>query len=88
MPSGSKKPAAAPAGPPPTSAELSDRHRAMAEELLARAAKADHRDAETRLAAMATAHATLATSYLVLDMYVKGKGSLSVLEAIPAGKTV
>jgi len=86
MPSGSKKSATAP-GPPPTSAELSDRHRAMAEELLARAAKAGHLDTETKLA-MATAHATLATSYLVLDMYVTGNGSLSVLEAIPAGKTV
>lgn len=38
-------------------------HQRAAEDLLARAGKAGRLEAETRLATMATAHATLAVSY-------------------------
>lgn len=48
---------------PLTDAQQVAKHRAAAEELLHRAGKAGRLEAETRWAAMATAHATLALSY-------------------------
>lgn len=48
---------------PLTTAELISVHQKAAEALLARAGKAGRLEAETRLATMATAHATLAVSY-------------------------
>jgi hypothetical protein len=48
---------------PPTVPELIALHQEMAEHLLGRAGKAGRIEAETRLATMATAHATLAVSY-------------------------
>lgn len=50
---------------PLTTEQLIARHQKLAEDLLARAGKAGRLDAETRLATMATAHATLAVSYLL-----------------------
>lgn len=56
-----------PPEPEPTRAELVQRHRAMAEDQLRRAAKAGRLEAETVHATRATAHATLALSYQMPD---------------------
>jgi hypothetical protein len=48
---------------PLTNAELIALHQQSAENLLKRAGKGGRLEAETRLATMATAHATLAVSY-------------------------
>jgi hypothetical protein len=53
----------APPVTPLTTAELIAVHQKAAEDLLARAGKGGRLEAETRLATMATAHATLAVSY-------------------------
>jgi hypothetical protein len=57
---GKRKPKA-----PVTTEQLIARHQSLAEQLLQRAAKGGRLEAETRLATMATAHATLAVSYLL-----------------------
>jgi hypothetical protein len=60
---GKKKGGAPPV--PLTTEQLISRHQAAAEALLVRAGKGGRLDAETRFATMATAHATLAVSYLL-----------------------
>ena len=50
---------------PPSRMERVREHQRQAEDLLARSAKTGRLEAETRLATIATAHATLAVSYLL-----------------------
>ena len=52
-------------GPPLTTAELIERHQQLAEAQLARANRAGRLEAQTVFATRATAHATLAVSYLL-----------------------